>query len=65
MAFNFKRVESFLNKHKTENILIFGFTFIIWKHFIIELEKLEKKSGPFKSNFIAWRWVEATRKSIC
>jgi phenylacetate-coenzyme A ligase PaaK-like adenylate-forming protein len=43
MAFNFARVENFLNKHKAENVLIFGFTFIIWKHFVLELEKLEKK----------------------
>ena len=42
MTFNFQRVKDFLDKYKAENILIFGFTFIIWKHFILELEKLGK-----------------------
>ena len=43
MTFNFQRVKDFLDKYKTENILIFGFTFIIWKHFVLELDRLGKK----------------------
>jgi len=43
MSINLQRIIDFLEKYKDENILIFGFTFIIWKHFIKELEKLDKK----------------------
>ena len=61
MTINFKRVESFLNKHKTENILIFGFTFIIWKHFILELEKLGEKIDLSKGTLLhggGWKQLE-------
>jgi len=61
MAFNFKRVENFLNKHKTENVLIFGFTFIIWKHFVIELERLGKKIDLSKGILLhggGWKQLE-------
>jgi len=61
MAFNFKRVENFLNKHKTENVLIFGFTFIIWKHFVLELEKLGKKVDLSKAILLhggGWKQLE-------
>jgi phenylacetate-coenzyme A ligase PaaK-like adenylate-forming protein len=42
MTFNFQRVKDFLDKYKTGNILIFGFTFVVWKHFVLEFEKLGK-----------------------
>jgi len=43
MSVNFQRVTDFVEKYKDENILIFGFTYIIWRHFIEELEGKEKK----------------------
>jgi phenylacetate-coenzyme A ligase PaaK-like adenylate-forming protein len=43
MSINFERVREFLEKYKDDNILIFGFTFIVWNHFIEELERLETK----------------------
>jgi phenylacetate-coenzyme A ligase PaaK-like adenylate-forming protein len=33
MKLDFDTVEAFLKKHKDENILIFGFTFMIWEYF--------------------------------
>lgn len=36
-----KGIEEFLEKHKGENILLFGFTFMIWQHFYKELLKLK------------------------
>lgn len=33
MELDFEVVESFLEKHKNEDILLFGFTFIVWQHF--------------------------------
>ncbi len=43
MNINLIRIQKFLNKHKGKRILIFGFTFIIWKHFIDKLKKLNVK----------------------
>ena len=33
MSLNFDRVSEFLEKYKGRKILVFGFTYIIWKHF--------------------------------
>lgn len=41
MSLNIERVNNFIEKHSSENILIFGFTFIVWKHFILKLESLD------------------------
>lgn len=37
MQLDIEGLENFLEKHKGEKILIFGFTFMIWKHFYHEL----------------------------
>ena len=37
MDINIDRILLFLEKHKNEKILIFGFTYIIWKHFYKEI----------------------------
>ena len=61
MTFNFQRVKDFLDKYKTENILIFGFTFIIWKHFVLELDRLEKKVDLSKAILLhggGWKQLE-------
>ena len=36
-------VKNFLEKHKDENIFLFGFTYIIWQHFYKQLDKLGEK----------------------
>ena len=36
MSINYKEVENFIKKYHGENILVFGFTFIIWKHFMLQ-----------------------------
>jgi phenylacetate-coenzyme A ligase PaaK-like adenylate-forming protein len=43
MQLNFSLVEEFCEKHKDEDILIFGFTFMIWEYFFKILAKLDKK----------------------
>ena len=37
MNLNWEGLETFLNQHKDEDIFLFGFTFMIWKHFYKEL----------------------------
>jgi len=36
-------VEAFLEKHNGKNIMLFGFTSIVWQHFYLELKKLKGK----------------------
>lgn len=43
MQINLEAVEAFLEKHKSRNILLFGFTFMVWQHFYKELLKLNHK----------------------
>lgn len=39
MSLDEEALEAFLKKHAGKKFLLFGFTFIIWKHFLLELEK--------------------------
>lgn len=39
MELNLPVIEAFCEKHQGEEVLLFGFTFMIWQHFILELKK--------------------------
>ena len=41
MELNLPVIEAFFTKHKNTKILMFGFTFMVWQHFIQALKKLE------------------------
>lgn len=43
MSINIDAINMFLEKHGDKNILLFGFTFMIWQYFYRELMKLDKK----------------------
>ena len=43
MKIDFAAIEAFLERHKGERVLLFGFTFMIWQHFYKELLKSERK----------------------
>ena len=43
MKLDFNTVEAFCRKYKDENILIFGFTFMIWEYFYKQLAKTGKQ----------------------
>lgn len=43
MEIDFSAIEAFLERHKGQKILLFGFTFMIWQHFYKELLKSDKK----------------------
>lgn len=43
MHLNLEVLDQFLEKHKGEKILLFGFTFMIWQHFYKELKKINRK----------------------
>lgn len=39
MSLNMDELNTFLNKHQNEQFVVFGFTFMVWKHLYQELEK--------------------------
>lgn len=41
MEINVECISNFLNKHKGEQIIVFGFTYMIWEFFVNKLSKLE------------------------
>ena len=43
MQLDFDAVEAFCNKHKDENILVFGFTYMIWEYFYKKLAESGKQ----------------------
>ena len=43
MEIDFPAIEAFLERHRGQKILLFGFTFMIWQHFYKELLKSDKK----------------------
>mgnify|MGYP001024765828 CR=1 FL=1 len=43
MNIDIKAIEAFLERHKGQKILLFGFTFMIWQYFYKELKKLNCK----------------------
>lgn len=43
MQIDFKAIEAFLERHKGQKVLLFGFTFMIWQHFYKELQKSDCK----------------------
>lgn len=45
-------IEAFLEKHRGQNILLFGFTFMIWQYFYKELKKQGKKLDLSKGTLI-------------
>ena len=47
MELDVEGVKTFLEEHKGEKILLFGFTFMIWQHFYRELERLKKEGTTF------------------
>jgi len=47
MKLNLSAVEAFCKKHQSQKILMFGFTFMIWKHFYAQLLELKKNGKRF------------------
>lgn len=45
MKLEWNKICSFLEKHKGQTILMFGFTFMIWQHFYRELCRIKSETG--------------------
>jgi len=61
MSINFDLIDEFLEKHSGKTIFIFGFTFVVWQHFIKQLEDANKKydmSNAFVLHGGGWKKLE-------
>jgi phenylacetate-coenzyme A ligase PaaK-like adenylate-forming protein len=62
---DFDSVEAFCRKYKDENILIFGFTFMIWKYFYKELERTGKQFALEKGIMIhGGGWKKMSEEAV-
>lgn len=65
MSLNLKVIEEFLEKHKNEKILLFGFTFMVWQHFYKELLKINRKLDVSKGILIhGGGWKKLISESV-
>ncbi len=46
MSLNLEAVREFNDRHRDETVLLFGFTFMVWKHFIQAIEELNESDRP-------------------
>jgi hypothetical protein len=60
-------IESFLERHKRERILLFGFTFILWQHLLLAAERA-RRSIDFGDSILihggGWKKLEESRVSL-
>lgn len=62
MSLNIGRLQNFLKKYQKQRFIIFGFTFLVWKHFYQELRKQKKQldlSNAFLMTGGGWKKLEA------
>lgn len=65
MSLDLKGIESFLSNHKNSKIVLFGFTSIIWEHFITKLENLGVQLNLTNAIMIhGGGWKKLTDKEI-
>ena len=65
MNLNYEAVENFCLKHENENILIFGFTFMIWQHFYLELSKTNRTFYLSNASFLhGGGWKKLKEESV-
>lgn len=66
MSLNLDSIEKFIDKHRDKRIFVFGFTFLIWKHFIQALKK-KRTSIDLSNSFLlhggGWKKMEAEKVS--
>ncbi len=62
MSLNTQQLENFLEKYQKQRFIVFGFTFLIWKHFYQELLKQGERpdlSNAFLMSGGGWKKLEA------
>lgn len=65
MNLNLNLVDAFLQRHKDQKILIFGFTFMIWQHFYQELLRIDYKPDLSKAILVhGGGWKKLISESV-
>lgn len=65
MSLNVDALKTFLDKHKGETILLFGFTFMIWQHFYRQLSRQEYHPDLSKGVMIhGGGWKKLTNEAV-
>lgn len=61
LSLNWEAIDAFLEKYSSQEVLIFGFTYLVWSKFIAELDKT-KKAIDLKNAFLihggGWKKIE-------
>lgn len=62
MSLDLDAIETFVRKHVDESVFVFGFTFIVWQHFVSPLKQLGLKL-PFTSSLLlhggGWKQLQS------
>ena len=62
MSLNEERVRRFVEKHPDQDFLVFGFTFIVWRH-LVQILEAEQKTLPLDRGFLihggGWKQLES------
>jgi len=45
LSIDYEGLTKFINKHKSNCFLIFGFTYMVWKHFVLKLKPINLKNS--------------------
>ncbi|MCG7538273.1 acyl-protein synthetase [Pseudoalteromonas sp. CO348] len=64
MTINFDALNAFIDKYQGQKKFIFGFTYIVWLHFVEALEQLSKKIDLSESILLhggGWKKIEANK----
>jgi hypothetical protein len=64
MSINLERVKNFIEQHQSESILLFGFTSIIWEHFVNSISLTEMKNQFQNATILhggGWKKLEALK----
>lgn len=61
----FEALSDFMRKNKTKTILLFGFTFIVWKNFISQMKSRNFEINPIKAFLIhGGGWKKAVNSGV-
>jgi hypothetical protein len=67
MSFDFEKVGAYLASHAGRPVLFFGFTFIVWQHAVLELQRAGRRlppNGGFLVHSGGWKKLESVRVSL-
>ena len=65
MGLDYYQLDKFLEKHSGSKILVFGFTSVIWEHFVESLSKMESKVAIEKGILLhGGGWKKMVDKSV-